>query len=397
MADEHQYSPEHAPDAAPSEAGAGEASRPTAKENLRNAMKEPGSRIRLIGFGIVIAVFIGIWNMMSGQEQGDQFEDAGAEIESGTPTDIAEPDPTVEGRNPYAIELDQQAEEQAREQAVQQGQNYVAPISVLQPTTPAPFPNDVPAQTAQPQPQLTPEQIQARQRRIGDLASVISQVESQIASDPANSPAPATVAFSKPERDSGPQPPANGRAGEQVTLAGAGTTWYSTVISRVDSYSVRKEVLAEIHEGPLAGAIAIGEWQVQPGSQQFALVFNQYTLGNQTYPINAVAVDPETRAPSLSAEVDYHVLKRVVWPTAIAFAAKFAESVTFGGSTTATTGGVVTQEPELDNDERLQYAAGAGLNEGVMPVLQEMAGSTPTQFWLPKGSEVGIMLLEPLK
>ena len=59
--------------------------------------------------------------------------------------------------------------------------------------------------------------------------------------------------------------------------------------------------------------------------------------------------------------------------------------------------GATIQQPTLTSAERLQYALGSGVTQGVTPTLQQEAQQIHTQVTVNPGTALGVMLTEGLQ
>lgn len=171
----------------------------------------------------------------------------------------------------------------------------------------------------------------------------------------------------------------------------AGDIAYAQVITEANS-DVPGPVLARVLSGPLAGARMIGQFTV---SEEYMVVtFTMAVKDNIEYPINAMAINPDTTLPAVASDVDHHYFARVFLPAAARFVEGFAEAVADQGGTTVTVDGeTVTEENnDLDTEEELL----AGLEEAATLVSDELErdANRPITVKLERGTPIGLLFLE---
>ena len=122
----------------------------------------------------------------------------------------------------------------------------------------------------------------------------------------------------------------------------AGTVSYAQLLTEANS-DVPGPILAQIVSGPLAGARAVGSFQVK--NDYLVLQFNLANLKNKDYSISALALDPDTTLGGMATEIDNRYFTRVVLPSAAAFLEGLGEALgTPPSTTTTTTSGTVTSQ-----------------------------------------------------
>ena len=111
-----------------------------------------------------------------------------------------------------------------------------------------------------------------------------------------------------------------------------GTVSYAQLLTEANS-DVPGPILAQIVSGPLAGARAVGSFQVANGTADYlVLQFSTANLKGKDYALNAVALDPDTTLGGLATEVDQRYFTRLVLPAAAGFLQGFGSALYEGGS-----------------------------------------------------------------
>ncbi|MEA1938867.1 MAG: DotG/IcmE/VirB10 family protein [Pseudomonadota bacterium] len=178
---------------------------------------------------------------------------------------------------------------------------------------------------------------------------------------------------------------------EPVTLISAGDIVYAETLLEANS-DVPGPVLVRILSGALAGARAIGSFQV--ADDKMVLQFSRAIKDGKEYPIQAYAIDPETTLPAMASRVDQHYFGRIVLPVSASFVEGFASAAaTTSTVTTDTTSGSVVQETSnLDTREELlkgvEQAAGT-----ISGLIMDQVPDGPTVY-IDVGTPMGMMFMQ---
>jgi intracellular multiplication protein IcmE len=151
-----------------------------------------------------------------------------------------------------------------------------------------------------------------------------------------------------------------------VPIISAGTVSYAQLLTEANS-DVPGPILAQILSGPLTGARAIGEFKVE--NDYLVLKFSLATLKGIDYPINALALDPDTTLGGMATEVDERWLTRVLLPAAAGFMQGFGSALGQGNSSIVTSG-----------DTTIISQSGRSVTQGLYTGLAQ-AGQTMGQFF----------------
>ncbi len=153
------------------------------------------------------------------------------------------------------------------------------------------------------------------------------------------------------------------------TIVSAGTVSYAQLITEANS-DVPGPILAQIVSGPLAGARAVGQFQVANGNADYlVLQFNLANLKGKDYALNAIALDPDTTLGGMATEVNQRYFTRVVLPAAAGFLQGFGSALGQGNSSISTNGTttIVSQ-------------SGKGISQGAFTGVGQ-AAQTASQFF----------------
>jgi intracellular multiplication protein IcmE len=336
--------------------------------------------------------------------------------------DIPEPEPK---RIPTKIELPQIDKPVITPRPVNE------PDPVPQQPAPQPAPQPTPAPAPAPQPQPAVPNI--NQDLQGAIAAQMAQITATMEAPPG---VPETKYFYTPEENqevegsntqttytgsefnsdmtssnvtienseniSLPNEGQNSGQGEEteVEFPLPGEILYARMISRANS-DAPGPILAEIVQGELAGATAIGTFSV--ANENLILQFNSVTIRetmsgeeiNKNLPINAIAVDTKYIGTALATDVDRHLFERIAVTFGTSFIGGLGELIaSSGGTTTTTQDGTTTQNnPELELKDQALSAAGSAVGDAGS-MLEEYYGSKPTTVIVESGTPIGLMFLQ---
>lgn len=299
-------------------------------------------------------------------------------------------------QNPLAADLVREHERTLQAKALSEGATYVAPPPLWQTqgqTQADPLADPKPAfesnATAQLPTNKPPGQADERrtekERFAQQLISAWSTSEDLV-----------VVSSATPSPSAPPMPPPSTRSpsetGQMLHLP-AGAKFYATISGAVNSY-MPGPVRAVIEGGPLKGSVLLGTIKALP-NERLILAFNKLSMGNQTYSINAIALDSVDGLPAVSGEVDQHYLRRYILPLAINLLMGYGQSFRYGTDIAVTGSGVVVGNQDVQERDRWMNALGqAGLS--MLPALSQGDYSKYAEVKLHDGQGIGVMLLEAI-
>lgn len=184
--------------------------------------------------------------------------------------------------------------------------------------------------------------------------------------------------------------------GEQaeVIIVPAGEIEYGQIITEANS-DVPGPVLAEIASGPLSGSRMLGSFQVE--NDLIRLTFNVIVIDGQSYPIDAIALDPATTLPGMATDVDHRYLQRIVLPAAAAFIEGAASAISESGRTNVTIEGDTVAEETEETDTEQEIATGIEeAGQEIRDIVEEMNEDTEPLVIIASGTPMGILFLEPV-
>jgi|GEM_PF-3273907 len=158
---------------------------------------------------------------------------------------------------------------------------------------------------------------------------------------------------------------------------------------------------AEIVGGDLDGAVLVGNFKVV--AEKVIVLFNSMVFEQREYPVNIVAIDPDTLRSALADDVDHHYLERYGSLIAATFAEGYASSLAIpsdGRETKTTTvispDGTVTEQKPKDYTDKEMIITGIGnVGSSLAEEFQKHINRKPT-IHVYENKEVGLMFLSSL-
>jgi intracellular multiplication protein IcmE len=178
------------------------------------------------------------------------------------------------------------------------------------------------------------------------------------------------------------------------TLVAAGTVNYVQLLTEANS-DVPGPILAQILSGPLSGGRAIGRFQVM--GDYLVMTFNTVSLKGKDYPINAMALDPDTTLGGMATEVDHRYLSRVLLPAAGAFVSAFGKALAETDTETTVSDGTVVSEQAKKGTKEAIYSGIGEMGETVADFLRDEAKKTKTLVRVAVGTPMGLFFLNTVK
>jgi intracellular multiplication protein IcmE len=181
----------------------------------------------------------------------------------------------------------------------------------------------------------------------------------------------------------------------------AGTILYSQLIGGINSDDPGP-VIADILEGPYAGARLLGSFQAE--TDGVIIEFTSMTVpykgddGSdqaEVVPIKAVAVDTSQLGTSLATSVNDHLLARVAIAFATSFLQGFGQAISQSGSTTvvnSTTGSAITSNPLRNTSSELYQAGGTASGE-VGQIINQHYANMKTTIKVASGTPFGLLFM----
>lgn len=174
----------------------------------------------------------------------------------------------------------------------------------------------------------------------------------------------------------------------------AGTIEYGQLLIEANT-DAPGPVLAQIVSGPLRGGRVLGSFQST--DEYLTLNFSMVVIDGINYPVQAVAIDPNTTLPGVITEIDRRYFKRIILPMAAEFVSGLADAVSESGTTTVVIQGDTVAESTSDRDSRQEVASGISeAGEALSDILNEEADRTRPMLRVASGTPIGILFVSPV-
>lgn len=177
-------------------------------------------------------------------------------------------------------------------------------------------------------------------------------------------------------------------------LVSAGTVSYAQLLTEANS-DVPGPILAQVLSGPLAGARAVGAFQVK--NEYLVLQFSKASLKGIDYNISAVALDPDTTLGGMATEVDERYFTRVVLPAAASFMEGLGQALGQGNSSVTTSG---TTTIATQSSAGFKQGAYQGLSQAATTAgqfFQSQANTTKVLVRVAAGTPIGLFFTQSVK
>jgi len=179
-------------------------------------------------------------------------------------------------------------------------------------------------------------------------------------------------------------------------VVNAGTVSYAQLLTEANS-DVPGPILAQIVSGPLAGARAVGAFQVADGYEKYLVL--KFTLADRKgtdYRISAIALDPDTTLGGMATEVDERYFARVVLPAAAGFLQGLGQAMGQGNSSTQTNG-ITTLSTTAGNGFKQGMYNGLGdAAQTAGQFFQNQANQTKPLVRVAAGTPMGLFFIAPV-
>jgi intracellular multiplication protein IcmE len=170
---------------------------------------------------------------------------------------------------------------------------------------------------------------------------------------------------------------------------------YAQLITEANS-DVPGPVMAQLASGDYSGARLLGMFETT--GDYLTLRFSNMVVDGVSYPIEAVAIDPENTLTGMATDVDHRYLKRVILPTAAAFIEGLTEAIADSGNTSIYIDGNTVTESSSGKDKDEEVASGIAEAGGVISeLMEEEASKTKTLVKIRAGTPMGILFTKEVR
>jgi len=186
------------------------------------------------------------------------------------------------------------------------------------------------------------------------------------------------------------------QAAEQVEniILPAGTIEYGQLLIEANT-DAPGPVLAQIMSGPLRGSRVLGSFT--SSDEYLTLNFSQLVLDGISYPVQAVAIDPDSTLPGLITEIDHRYFKRVILPMAAEFVTGLADAISESGTTSVFISDSSVTQSSSDKDSKQEAASGISeAGDKLSEIMDEEAEKTKPMLRVATGTPLGILFVMPV-
>lgn len=174
----------------------------------------------------------------------------------------------------------------------------------------------------------------------------------------------------------------------------AGTLEYAQLLIEANT-DAPGPVMAQIASGPLRGSRVLGSFQST--EEYITLNFTQVVIDGINYPVEAVAIDPNTTLPGMVTEIDRRYLKRIVLPMAAEFVSGLTRAISDSGTTTVVIEGGGIAQSTADKTSKQEVASGiSAAGDELADILEDEADRTKAMLRIASGTPIGILFLSPV-
>ncbi|MGE3770342.1 MAG: hypothetical protein AB7G06_05250 [Bdellovibrionales bacterium] len=187
-----------------------------------------------------------------------------------------------------------------------------------------------------------------------------------------------------------PSQPSTAPYGMGEMLVPAGTINYGQMMIEANS-DVPGPIMAQIMSGPLAGGRAIGTFQVQ--QDYLVMQFNMVSLDGIDYPVQILALNPDTTLGGMATEVDQRYWSRVILPAAADFVSGFANSFAQADQQVTVQDGVVISSRAGASVRRGIGEGAAKAGDRLSDILDERGNQIRALVRVAAGTPIGLFFV----
>ena len=176
-------------------------------------------------------------------------------------------------------------------------------------------------------------------------------------------------------------------------LIPAGTIEYGQLVIEANT-DAPGPVMANIISGPLRGSRVLGSFTST--DHYLVLNFTTIIIDGIDYPVQAVAIDPDTTLPGVITEINRRYFTRVILPMAAEFVKGFTEAISDSGTTSVyISDSSVTQSTSDKNSEQEVASGVSEAGEKLSELLTQEGDRTKAMLRVAAGTPIGILFVAP--
>ncbi|HCM83570.1 MAG TPA: hypothetical protein DIS76_03280 [Rhodospirillaceae bacterium] len=252
---------------------------------------------------------------------------------------------------------------------------------------------------------LQPQQTQQQQQPVDDIGPLTKAMQSQIESlMNAWQPKEATVVSFAAQEQTASRTVVDGNNANTVgsgtkpkllakVIVPAGDVLYGAMITEANS-DVPGPILAHVLSGPLKGGRLIGAFKVS--DDYLVIQFTTLSIHGRSYPVNAIALDPNTTLGGMATEVDQRYFSRLVLPAAASFISRFGDVISQPEQTTTVSDGTVVISQGKQSTKDALYAGAGDAASQLSDFVDDEANRIRPLVRVASNTPIGIFFTEPV-
>ncbi len=183
----------------------------------------------------------------------------------------------------------------------------------------------------------------------------------------------------------------NSEAQVENIIVPAGTIEYGQFLIEANT-DAPGPVIAQIISGPLRGGRVLGAFTST--DKYLTVTFSTVVIDGIDYPIEAIAIDPDTTLPGVITDIDNHYFKRIVLPMASEFISGLASAISESGTTSVFISDSSVTQSTSDKSSDQEVATGVNAaGEKISEFIDEEADRTKPTLRVATGTPIGILFL----
>lgn len=190
---------------------------------------------------------------------------------------------------------------------------------------------------------------------------------------------------------------ANGQPIIHESDIGAGDQVYAQLTTSLNSVVPQTPVRAVIRGGKLNGGVLLGMIE-NVNDRYLVLKYSTLTLNKKTYPISAVAVNPEAMDAGIVDVVNNKTWSKAALQAGVGFVQAFGAAKLEEGTTNTinpTTGATTTSTPTRSNKQTAMIGLG-GAAQAIKPTIDAEVNNIKNEVIVHQGKEMGVIFLQPV-
>jgi intracellular multiplication protein IcmE len=131
--------------------------------------------------------------------------------------------------------------------------------------------------------------------------------------------------------------------------------------------------------------------------EYLTLNFSQLVLDGISYPIEAVAIDPDTTLPGMITEIDHKYFKRIILPMAAEFVSGLADAISESGTTSVYISDSSVTQSSSDKNDKQEVASGvSAAGDKLSEIMDDEADKAEPMLRVAAGTPMGVLFVAPV-